>query len=364
MPPLSYARARECFSPLWPNLVRRPSVRAFHLLTAPFASPIPRHPPRDWQWGRIPDDPDDRIRLAHAVLVGVAGFDAFRNAVGAPLYDAARFSLWEQATLLRASIWSGSGTAENCAGLLLETELPCPGPTRSYRDTLEDLHPFFDVLAKNCIAFVSGLALPTGPRFALPLFLPLMPENAVRRYNALVRRLGAEVPEFSGWLSMNEMVTGHRPAVPAARRSPTGPVTAVTRQRPADVHLIFADDLREYVESVAETLMEAGVRTRLYAAPSPYLQGARLVDRLRAMYGGATRFSVLFLSPGYSRQVWQGHARLQAHSTGLAEFGDRLLLVRTDATSRLPFPSEPHWFADARLADPQVMAALVREELA
>ncbi|BBH70732.1 hypothetical protein ACTI_74170 [Actinoplanes sp. OR16] len=362
MVPLSYRRARECFAPWWVNRVRAPADRAVRLLVAAVGSPIPSHPPRGWGWGAVPADPDERIMLAHSVLVGVAGFDAFRDTIGPDVYAAARLTTWEQIILLPSLSTDMTDTSQDAAGLLLAADVPAPGPNVRYRENLDRLHDYFDLLGDRVHRFVSALALPDRLSKDCPPQMPPMAGLALRRYNALVRRLAAEAPEFAGWLSMNEMLT---PAAPFAGgyRRPSPTATLVAPQPPADVHLLFADDQRRYVEAVAAALSDAGLGVRLYTAPDPMLHGARLVDRLRRMYGGAAAASVLFLSAGYSSRMWQGHARLQAHARFLAEFSDRVLLVRTDTTTRLPLPPDPNWFADARFVEPEGLAALLYAEL-
>ncbi|WP_436536122.1 NACHT N-terminal helical domain 7-containing protein [Actinoplanes sp. HUAS TT8] len=351
MAPLSYGRARKVLS-------SRPADR-FRSSIRSARSKL-RRSPAGWEWGQVPDNPDDRITLAHAILVGTAGFAAFRDTVGRPVYDAAGISLWEQVMLMGE--WSPD-LALDCTDRLLQMDIPCPGQQLSFRGNLDVLRGYFGDLAHRCLGFVAGTSISGRARDSLPTTLPQMPDLALTQYQTLVRRLTADIPEFNSWLILNDMLTRDLfPPAAAIGRTPPPPAV-IPPPRPADIHLVFAEDERAYAEAVATALDDAGLRTRLFLPPGPFLQGKRLLDRLRTIYGGSGRVSILFLSPEYGREIWQGHAYKQAHGQSLTEYDDHVLLIRFDSTTRVPVEGAPNWFADARLIDPVRLVARIRSEV-
>ena len=145
---------------------------------------------------------------------------------------------------------------------------------------------------------------------------------------------------------------------PDARRLP-----ATFRQDDLyDVALSYAGEDRSYVEKVAASLREAGVRVFYDKFESADLWGKDLVAHLQDVYQNRARYCVLFVSEHYVNKPWPRHERRSAQARALVADQEYLLPARFDDTL-LPGLPPTIGFVDLRDMDPADLAKLILEKI-
>jgi hypothetical protein len=129
-----------------------------------------------------------------------------------------------------------------------------------------------------------------------------------------------------------------------------------------DVCLSFAGGDRAYVEQVADSLREKGVRVFYDAYERAGLWGKDLYEHLDDVYRNAARFCVLFASKTYAENIWTNHERKSAQARALKEHEEYVLPVRFDETP-IPGLRDTVGYIDLRDTSPQELAELVVEKL-
>ncbi|MGN7136939.1 toll/interleukin-1 receptor domain-containing protein [Streptomyces pseudogriseolus] len=129
-----------------------------------------------------------------------------------------------------------------------------------------------------------------------------------------------------------------------------------------DVCLSFAGEQRQYVQEVANTLREKGVRVFYDDYEKVNLWGKDLYEHLDYVYGRAARYCVLFASADYASKVWTTHERKSAQSRAFSENREYILPVRFDDTE-IPGLRPTVGFVDASSLEPSELADLIREKL-
>jgi hypothetical protein len=84
-----------------------------------------------------------------------------------------------------------------------------------------------------------------------------------------------------------------------------------------DICLSFAGEERFFVERVAESLQEMGIRVFYDSYEKVTLWGKNLYDHLDFVYSQAARYYVLFVSKSYAAKVWTNHERKSAQERAL-----------------------------------------------
>ncbi|ONI83714.1 hypothetical protein ALI22I_35230 [Saccharothrix sp. ALI-22-I] len=188
----------------------------------------------------------DRTRLleaAHGIIVVTAFFEAIDD-VGLPF--TLEISKREQLALAGAgpSVWNSE---LDLVHVLLDTRIPVPSAERPPDAIVVDLLSFYDRMAADVVGFLSGFAAwddlteDKRDRFRTTAS-DEVPRRALVHYQELYRRLAADFPEFSVWMSGIES---------AAIRSEIG------RQRTA------LEDMRELLQQVVGAQPPDSRRTAL-----------------------------------------------------------------------------------------------------
>ena len=97
-----------------------------------------------------------------------------------------------------------------------------------------------------------------------------------------------------------------------------------------DVALSFAGEDRPYVDEVARTLRDEGVRVFYDLFEEVTLWGTNLYDRLSKVYKEEARYTVMFISHHYVAKVWTRHERESAQARALRENAEYILPARFD----------------------------------
>jgi hypothetical protein len=121
-------------------------------------------------------------------------------------------------------------------------------------------------------------------------------------------------------------------------------------ERTYDVALSFAGEQRQYVEGVARSLSDAGVRVFFDDFERDDLWGKDLVEHFGMIFGKCSRYCVMFVSKEYSKKPWTTHERRAALAKAIEQETEYLLPVRFDdaelpglrsTVKYLPAPSDP-----------------------
>ena len=156
------------------------------------------------------------------------------------------------------------------------------------------------------------------------------------------------------------------PAVPSSEP----PDNAVERReqkrqearREYDVALSFAGEDREYVEQVAEHLVNLDVTVFYDRYETAELWGKDLAVHLGNIYSRDSHFVVMFASRHYAEKAWPNHERQHALARHLEEQKGRILPVRIDG-SAIPGVPSTVGYLDARVVSPDKLAELIRQKV-
>ncbi|MFI5937525.1 NACHT domain-containing protein [Actinoplanes sp. NPDC051494] len=148
-------------------------------------------------------DRSSRLQAAHGVLVVTAFFDALDDCLARAGLATPDLTRADQLLLV-------TGPArEGWLPQLLDAELPVPAPDRSYDSLLRDVRAWCDARTHAMINHLGGLAEwdeadDRARRAVTRLVAERLPDTATERYDAAVRRLSVELPEFATWLRQLE----------------------------------------------------------------------------------------------------------------------------------------------------------------
>jgi hypothetical protein len=129
-----------------------------------------------------------------------------------------------------------------------------------------------------------------------------------------------------------------------------------------DVCFSFAGEDRRYVEQVAETLRQAGVRVFYDRYEQVGLWGKDLYAHLNDIYTTAARYCVLFVSRNYARKIWTNHERAAAQERAIQEHGEYILPARFDDTA-IPGLRRTLGYVELRKIKPPQLAQMIVEKL-
>jgi hypothetical protein len=129
-----------------------------------------------------------------------------------------------------------------------------------------------------------------------------------------------------------------------------------------EIVLSFAGEQRTYVESVAQFLVARGVSVFYDRYEEATLWGKDLAEHLEAVYAGAARYCIVFVSEDYARKVWTTHERRSAMARAITERVEYILPVRFDDTE-VPGIRATLGYVDARTKSSETLGKLILEKL-
>jgi hypothetical protein len=144
--------------------------------------------------GMSRSDRTERLHAAHSVIVLVAFFEAF-DELELPL-DTRTLDL----TKARQLAVVGHGMM-----MILDTDVPLMRPEQPYEDFLRALGIWYDGLALSLAQLISGLAVwdaltASEREHHHNVMRDQLPDQAVRRYEELLRQLAIDCPEVGFWI--------------------------------------------------------------------------------------------------------------------------------------------------------------------
>jgi hypothetical protein len=140
------------------------------------------------------------------------------------------------------------------------------------------------------------------------------------------------------------------------------PSTSHAQSERYDVSLSFAGEQRSFVERVAATLQQLGVRVFYDRYEEANLWGKDLYAHLNAVYRHEAKYCVIFVSKEYAGKQWTTHERASAQARAFAENREYILPARFDDT-KLPGLNDTTGYIDLRHTTPERLAELIVEKL-
>jgi len=134
------------------------------------------------------------------------------------------------------------------------------------------------------------------------------------------------------------------------------------KRRQYDVALSFAGENREYVELVAENLVQLGITVFYDRFETVNLWGKDLAEHLGGVYSKDAHFVVIFTSLAYANKAWPNHEKQFALSRHLKGEQGRILPIRIDDTE-IPGLPGTMGYLDARVLTPEKLAELIRQKV-
>ncbi len=129
-----------------------------------------------------------------------------------------------------------------------------------------------------------------------------------------------------------------------------------------DVALSFAGEDREYVDSVANALLDEGVKVFYDEFEEVNLWGKDLYTYLSDIYMNKARYTVMFISKHYSEKLWTNHERKSAQARAFQEAQEYILPARFDDTE-IPGVLPTVGYISANKKTPQEVSAIIIKKL-
>ena len=99
-----------------------------------------------------------------------------------------------------------------------------------------------------------------------------------------------------------------------------------------DVVLSFAEENRQYVASVANSLKQNGINVFYDEDEEIELWGKNLYTYLIKIYKDKAKYCVIFISKHYANKLWTNHEREAAQTRAFEECREYILPARFDDT--------------------------------
>jgi hypothetical protein len=145
---------------------------------------------------------------AHAVIVITAFYEGLDEIVGESGLDLAAAELTREEQAALATDGPPPGRRHELVELLVATPLPMPAPERPYEQVVDELRELYALILKRLATFLSGLAAfehaAEGVESELAQLQQSVASASLQRYDAMFRRLRADVPEFDLWVAMHD----------------------------------------------------------------------------------------------------------------------------------------------------------------
>ena len=106
----------------------------------------------------------------------------------------------------------------------------------------------------------------------------------------------------------------------------------MSTSREFDIALSFAGEDREYVEQVANSLRDSGVRVFYDLFKEVDLWGKNLYDYLSDIYMNKAFYTIMFISEYYAHKLWPTHERKSMQARAFQENEEYILPARFDDT--------------------------------
>jgi glucokinase len=129
-----------------------------------------------------------------------------------------------------------------------------------------------------------------------------------------------------------------------------------------EVALSYASEDRPYVQKVADRLAAQGVKFFYDQFFKTLMWGEELPETFNDIFGGQTRYAVVFISEYYISKPWPMYEGRSALSKAVIEHGTYILPVKLD-DSELPGLHRAVGYVDGRSTSPEALADMVVEKL-
>ncbi|MCR9308820.1 toll/interleukin-1 receptor domain-containing protein [Vibrio diabolicus] len=128
------------------------------------------------------------------------------------------------------------------------------------------------------------------------------------------------------------------------------------------ISLSFAGEDREYVDSVASGLKNAGISVFYDKYEQASLWGKDLYQHLTDVYQNRSRYVVMFISEHYARKLWTSHEKRMAQARAFKESREYILPIKFDDT-QIPDIPDTIGYLDAREYTPEEIVKFIKEKL-
>jgi len=129
-----------------------------------------------------------------------------------------------------------------------------------------------------------------------------------------------------------------------------------------DVALSFAGEDRAYVEEVANSLNNRGVKVFYDLFEEANLWGKNLYEYLSEIYQNKARYTILFISNFYNQKLWTNHERASMQARAFQESREYILPARFDDTE-IPGILKTIGYINLKHKTPQELALLIEKKL-
>lgn len=129
-----------------------------------------------------------------------------------------------------------------------------------------------------------------------------------------------------------------------------------------DVALSFAGEDREYVDKVATSLLQKGIRVFYDKYEQVGLWGKDLYQHLDRIYQHKAKYTIVFISQQYNNKLWTNHELKSAQARAFTENEEYILPVRFDNTE-IPGIRPTIGYLDLKVISPEQLADLIAEKL-
>ncbi|MDY8137033.1 toll/interleukin-1 receptor domain-containing protein [Aquimarina sp. 2201CG5-10] len=129
-----------------------------------------------------------------------------------------------------------------------------------------------------------------------------------------------------------------------------------------DVALSFAGENRAYVEEVANSLKEKGIKVFYDLFEEANLWGKNLYDYLSEIYQNRAQYTVLFISDFYNKKLWTNHERVSMQARAFQESREYILPARFDDTE-IPGILKTIGYISLKDRSPEELAELIEKKL-
>jgi len=139
-------------------------------------------------------------------------------------------------------------------------------------------------------------------------------------------------------------------------------VTANPRKGAYEVVLSFAGKYKEYVRDVARYLQSQSINLFYDEDEKVELWGKDLVEELARIYGGQSRYCVMFISKSYAEKMWPRWERQNAIAAAIERDDEYVLPARFDST-RIEGIRRTIAYVDLSHKTPEKLGEMIAEKL-
>jgi hypothetical protein len=129
-----------------------------------------------------------------------------------------------------------------------------------------------------------------------------------------------------------------------------------------DIALSFAGEDRNYVESIANLLINRQVRIFYDKHEQSNLWGKDLYQHLQSIYKDKARYCLIFCSQHYAEKLWTKHELRQAQARAFEENSEYILPLRLDNTN-IPGINGTTGYVDSKSFSIEEIAELIHQKI-